>query len=76
MMTCLVHFDEAYPMMMLKTLLVIRPWYDEYGMCDSDTFSKSHDDNVTWWLGSIEEQVLMNRENWEVCCSSVDESDE
>ena len=43
-------------------------WLIEYGMCDSDTFSKRHDDNVTRWLGSIEEQLLMIREDWAVCC--------
>ena len=51
-------------------------WWHEYGMCDNDTFSKRHDDNVTRWLGSFEEQLLMNKEYWEVCCNSVDESDE
>ena len=55
MMTCLVHFDEACAMIMLKTLLVIRPWW---WWCIQPDISID-DVDITWTSWSAAEQIDM-----------------
>ena len=63
----LIFYDDVwYFMMMMVTSFRSVTCIDQY--CSSSVFSR------LWWLSSIEEHVLMNSKDWEVCCSSIDES--